>query len=118
MSFNSRLGLRDILAADGGTSSIELRPGPEHEVAPGLVHFAVLATLAEVAAAAAAGAPVLPTHVSLQLMRRAGSDQPLLARGKLLKAGRTLLFAEGEVSQNGELVAKATVTFARVAEAR
>jgi acyl-coenzyme A thioesterase PaaI-like protein len=30
----------------------------------------------------------------------------------LLRRGRTLAFAEGEVSQDGQLVAKATVTFA------
>ena len=62
----------------------------------------------------AAAAPVVPTHVSVQLLRRASSAEPLAARGRVLKAGRALIFAEGEVTQAGELVAKATVTFARV----
>jgi acyl-coenzyme A thioesterase PaaI-like protein len=110
MGFNEELGMR--IGSDG--VSIELEPAAAHEAVPGAVHFAVLATLAEVAAARAASAPVVPTHVSVQLLRRAGSGATLVARGRVLKAGRTLIFAEGEVEQAGEPVAKATVTFARV----
>lgn len=110
MGFNEGLGLR--VGADG--ESIELAPGAAHEAVPGAVHFAVLATLAEVAAAHAAATAVVPTHVSVQLLRRATSGVTLVGRGRVLKAGRTLIFAEGEVAQAGELVAKATVTFARV----
>src|SRR5512134_751580 len=109
MGFNEGLGLH--VGADG--ASIELVPGAAHEVIPGTVHFAVLATLAEVAAAHAAAAAVVPTHVSVQLLRRATAGATLVGRGRVLKAGRTLIFAEGEVSQGDELVAKATVTFAR-----
>ena len=109
MSFNDRLGLRR--GAEPGT--VELDPTTEHEIVPDTIHFAVLATLAEVSAASAVGAGVVPTQVSLQLVRRARTA-PLQGRGRVLKAGRTLVFAEGEVSQDGELVAKAAVTFARV----
>ncbi len=109
MSFNGSLGLR--LAAHG--NGVELDPTSAHEVAPGTIHFAVLATLAEVAAAHAAGAAVVPTHVSVQLMRRARTER-LEARGRVLRSGRTLIFAEAEVTQGDELIAKATVTFARV----
>lgn len=110
MSFQRALGFR--AGADG--ESIELDPTGDHEVAPGTIHFAVLATLGEVAAAQAAGAPVVPTHVSLQLMSRAAPGTTLVARGRLLKSGRTLIFAEGEVSQGERTVAKVAVTFARV----
>ncbi len=55
----------------------------------------------------------MPTHLSLQLVKRAQTGK-LEARGRVLRAGRTLIFAEGEVFQLGALVAKATVTFARV----
>ena len=109
MSFNDRLGLRS--GAEPGT--VELEPSATHEIAPDTIHFAVLATLAEVAAARAVGAGVVPTQLSLQLVRRARTAL-LLGRGRVLKAGRTLVFAEGEVTQGGELVAKAAVTFARV----
>jgi len=107
-AFNQALGLR---AGENGTVLLDTRP--EHEVAPGTVHFAVLATLAEVAAAGAAGASVVPASVHLSLMRRAVPGR-LEGRGQVLKRGRTLLVAEGEVRQDGDLVAKATVTFAVV----
>ena len=106
MSFNSDLGL-----SAGEDGSVHLDAGREHEVAPGTVHFAVLTTLAEVAAAGSVGAAVVPTTVSVQLMRRA-TRGPLVGRGRLLKRGRRLAFAEGEVTQNDRLVAKAAVTFA------
>jgi acyl-coenzyme A thioesterase PaaI-like protein len=109
-TFNSQLGMRP--GTDSATVLLETRP--EHQVMPGTIHFAVLATLAEVAAASAAGASVVPTALSLQLLRRARHPGALEARGRVLKAGRTLIFAEGEVLQDGELVAKAAVTFARV----
>ena len=109
MSFNAHLGLR--LSEDG--SAILLDPKPEHEVAPGTIHFAVLTTLAEVAAAHAAEVAVVPTTVTVQLLRRAKPAR-LEARGKVTKLGRTLVFAEGEVFQDGDLVAKAAVTFARL----
>ena len=110
MSFNRNLGFR----LDAEADSIVLEPLAEHEVVPGTIHFAVLATLGEVAAAHAAAASVVPTHVSLQLLKRATPHAPIEARGRVLRSGRTLIFAEGEVSQHGELVAKVTVTFARV----
>jgi len=109
MSFNHALGFR--VSGDG--SSILLDATERHEVVPGTIHFAVLATLAEVAAAQAAAAAVVPTHLSLQLIKRAQTGK-LEARGRVLRAGRSLIFAEGEVYQLGVLVAKASVTFARV----
>jgi acyl-coenzyme A thioesterase PaaI-like protein len=107
-SFNTRLGL-----AAGPDGAVLLDAGEEHEVAPGVVHFAVLATVAEVAAAAAVGAPVVPAAVSLTLLRRATPGR-LEGRGRLLRRGGRLAVAEGEVHQDGALVAKATVTFALV----
>lgn len=105
-------GFNDWLAlAPGADGSVALDTRPEHEVVPGTVHFAVLATLAEVAAARAAGAAVVPTAVSLSLISRARPGR-LEGRGRLLKRGRRLAFAEGEVLQDGTLVAKAQVTFA------
>jgi acyl-coenzyme A thioesterase PaaI-like protein len=106
MGFNQALGL-----APGEDGAVVLDTRPEHEVVPGTVHFAVLATVAEVAAAGAVGAAVVPTALALSLVSRARPGR-LEGRGRLLKRGRRLAFAEGEVLQDGELVAKATVTFA------
>ena len=94
-----------------GPNEVVLDTRAEHQVAPGLIHFAVLTTLAEVSAATAVAGPVVPTTLHVNLLRRAAPGR-LIARGSVVKRGRTLTVAEGEVLQNDKLVAKATVTFA------
>lgn len=105
-NFNDTLNMKP-----GPDGTLVLDTRPEHQVMPGTIHFAVLATLAEVAAAGAVGAPVVPASVDLQLLRRAAPGR-LVARGILLKRGRRLAFAEGEIFQDDALVAKASVQFA------
>ena len=89
-------------------------PRPEHQVAPDVVHFAVLTTLAEIAAAGTVGGAVVPATVTVHLLSRARLA-PLVARGRLLRKGKRLAVSEGEVTQDGQLVAKATVQFAVLA---
>ncbi len=114
MGFNDHLGLRP----DEEGSGVVLDTRPEHEIIPGTIHFAVLTTLGEVSAAAAVGASVVPASLSVQLLRRAVPGR-LHGRGRVLKHGRRLAFAEGEVFQetDGEeqLVAKVSVQFAVLA---
>jgi len=107
--FNQELGL--VPGDDGASVVLDTRP--EHEVVPGTVHFAVLATLAEVSAAQSVAAGVVPASVTLNLLSRAEPGR-LVGRGRLLKRGRRLAVAEGEVTQGERLVAKAVVTFALV----
>ncbi len=106
-SFNDHLGLH---RGDDG-ESIVLDTRPEHQIVPGTIHFAVLTTLAEVAAAQATEASVVPASVHVQLLSRAEPGR-LVAKGRLLRRGRRAAFAEGEVTQDGKLVAKASVQFA------
>jgi acyl-coenzyme A thioesterase PaaI-like protein len=108
-TFNSWLGLLPGEEA----YEVVLDTRPEHEVAPGTIHFAVLATLGEVAAAAAVEAAVVPADVQVQLLARARPGR-LMATGTLLKRGGRLAFARGEVRQEGRLVAAVAVTFAFV----
>lgn len=103
--FNSRLGM----ALEGDAVVLETKP--EHEVAPGMIHFAVLATMAEVAAARSVGSAVMPAQISLSLLSVASPGR-LEARGAVLRRGKRLCVAEGEVRQGESLVAKAVVTFA------
>jgi acyl-coenzyme A thioesterase PaaI-like protein len=107
--FASRLGFRRGTAPH----EIVLDAGPEHEVVPGTIHFAVLATLGEMAAAAAVEAAVVPVAVHAQLLTRARPGE-LAARGTLLRRGGRLAFARGEVEQDGRTVAAVDVTFALV----
>jgi acyl-coenzyme A thioesterase PaaI-like protein len=105
-NFNEALGLR--LGEEG---TVVLDPRPEHQVAPGVIHFAVLTTLAEVSAAGAVGGPVVPASVTIHLLERARLAT-LVGRGRLLRRGKRFAVAEGEVTQDGRLVAKATVQYA------
>ena len=108
-SFGAWLGFR----RGEGAHEIVLATRAEHEVVPGTIHFAVLTTLGEVAAAAAVEAAVVPASVHAQLIARA-TPGTLLARGRLLRRGKRLAFARGEVEQDGKLVAAVDVTFALV----
>ena len=105
MGFNDHLGL---VREESGVS---LDTRPEHEVIPGLIHFAVLTTMAEVSAAIAVGASVVPASIHVNLLSPARPGR-LTAEGVLIKRGRTLSVAEGRVLQEDRLVARATVTFA------
>ena len=46
--------------------------------------------------------------MSVHLLSRAGLA-PLVGHGRLLRKGKRMAVAEGEVTQDGQLVAKATV---------
>jgi uncharacterized protein (TIGR00369 family) len=106
--FNSWLGLK--LGADGETVELEAR-APEHQIGHDMVHLAVLTTLGEVAAARAVGGAVVPTALTANFLRPAPLG-PLQARGRVLKRGKKISTAEGEVRKGETLVAKVTVTFA------
>lgn len=105
-NFNTDLGIRP-----DGDGRVVLDAEARHQVAPGLIHFAVLTTIAEVAAAASVGAAVVPASLTVNLMAPAKPGR-VQGRGTLLRRGRRLAVAEGEVTQDGKLVAKAVVTFA------
>ena len=57
--------------------------------------------------------PVVPASITVHLLSRAGLA-PLVGHGRLLRKGKRMAVAEGEVTQDGQLVAKATVQFAIV----
>jgi acyl-coenzyme A thioesterase PaaI-like protein len=105
MSFNRTLGLR----REG--DEVVLDTKPEHEVVPGMIHFAVLTTMCEVAAAGAVDASVVPASLTVNLLERAAPGR-LVARGTLIRKGKRLAVAEGEVFSGETRVAKAVVTFA------
>jgi acyl-coenzyme A thioesterase PaaI-like protein len=55
----------------------------------------------------------VPVSITVHLLSRAGLA-PLVGHGRLLRKGKRMAVAEGEVTQDGQLVAKATVQFAIV----
>ncbi len=106
-SFNDVLGLQP--GDEEGT--VVLDPRPEHQIVPNVLHFAILATVAEVAAARAVAAAVVPASIHLNLLRPARAER-VVGRGTVVRRGRRATVAEGEVWQGDRLVAKATVQFA------
>lgn len=106
-NFNDHLGLKP----GDDDVTVHLTTRPEHQIMPGTIHFAVLTAMAEVAAARAVGTAVVPASVTVNLLSRA-EPGTLVARGTLIRRGRSLAVAEGEVFRDDKRVAKATVTFA------
>ena len=107
IDFNQHLGI--TRGEEPGTVILDTRP--EHRIGPEAIHFAVLTTVAEVSAATVVGGAVVPASVHVSLLKAAAPGR-LQGRGTLIRRGRRLAVAEGEVFQDGRLVAKATVQFA------
>jgi len=102
-----------------GQCITSLRPRPEHRQQHGFVHACVVAALADHTSGCAAATELRPdqdvitVEFKISFLRPAAGDK-LRCVGKLLRSGKTLVFAEAEVfaQNNGEekLVAKASAT--------
>ena len=85
----------------------------------GVVHGGALATLADIALFVAAGQGRLERRavtVTLQCsyLSAATLDAPLLAIGEVTRAGRSLVFAEGRITQGGRPVLSFSGTLKRL----
>jgi len=127
----AKQGLMSTLGATIGPISpgeveIALRPRPELSQQHGFVHAGAVAAIADSAAGYAAlslmppGTGVLSTEFKINLLAPAIGDR-IVARGRVVKAGRTLTVAQSEVfaetDGNETLVALLTATMMTV-EAR
>ena len=109
-----------------GAVEIALRPDPSVSQQHGFVHAGAVSAIADTAAGYAAlslmpaGRGVLTTEFKINLVAPAMGDR-IVARGKVIKAGRTLTLAQAEVfAESGEqarLVALLTATLMAI-EAR
>jgi uncharacterized protein (TIGR00369 family) len=120
----AKQGLMNTLGATLGNVSpglveIAIRPSPAISQQHGFVHAGALSAIADTAAGYAAlslmppGRGVLTTEFKINLVAPAVGDR-ILARGKVVKSGRTLTLAQTEVfaESNGQekLVALLTAT--------
>ncbi|MEH3145501.1 MAG: PaaI family thioesterase [Methylobacterium frigidaeris] len=106
-----------------GSVEIALRPGPAVSQQHGFVHAGAVSAIADSAAGYAAlslmppGAGVLTTEFKINLVAPAAGER-LVARGRVVKAGRTLTLAQAEVFSESEgrerLVALLTATLMTV----
>jgi uncharacterized protein (TIGR00369 family) len=113
--FVEHLGVRITERGDG---IVRLRLDPRAELANswGSVHGGVLMTLLDVALASA-GRSLDDTcngalTVEMKVNFIAAANGPVIGEGRAQRAGRSLIFSEGELrSEDGTLLAKATGTF-------
>ena len=111
--FADHCAIEEIGLVDGRTRLL-MKVGPEHLNNLGLVHGGALCTLLDVAMGTAcrshAGIPVMT--LAMQVAFLVPGRGSLTAEGRVLKAGRSIIYAEAEVhDQNGELVSKSSGTF-------
>jgi len=91
-----------LLRLEPGAVEIALRPAPSVSQQHGFVHAGAVAAIADSAAGYAAlslmapGTGVLTTEFKINLVAPAAGDR-LVARGRVVKAGRTLTLAQTEV---------------------
>lgn len=106
-----------------GAVEIALRPTPSVSQQHGFVHAGAVSAIADSAAGYAAlslmpdGTGVLTTEFKINLLAPAAGDR-IVARGRVVKAGRTLTLAQAEVFAESEgkekLVALLTATFMNI----
>lgn len=92
----------ELVNVGAGTAEIALRPAPAVSQQHGFVHAGAVSAIADTAAGYAAlglmppGAGVLTTEFKINLLAPAVGDR-IIARGRVVKAGRTLTLAQTEV---------------------
>jgi len=103
-----------------GTAVMSMRVQKRHKQIHGVVHGGILASLADTAGAMAAY-PLVPrgtrlATVEMKINYLESVDRGLItARSRVLRLGRTLVITECEIlDANGNLAAKALMTFARM----
>lgn len=125
MPFVDHVGAR-VVEADAGTSLLTLVIQPQHFNTNGVVHGAVLFTLADTGMGAALYPTLEPGKACATIEIKIAYFRPVLqgllsCRSQLAHRGRSTASLESTLSVDGTVVGKATGTFAiferRVAEA-
>ena len=115
-AFHQRWGMR-LERVVPGEVDVTMETEPEHLNLVGVVHGGVLSTLADTATGLALHTALEPgfTHVTSQFnitFLAPGKPGTIMARGRVLKAGRRFGYAEADVvDAGGRLLARATATF-------
>ena len=113
--FLEHLGLR-LLEIGGGRARVRFDPRPEHLNSWKAIHGGGVMTVLDAALSSACRSLdrecVGATTVELKVNFVAAARGPVIAEGRAQRAGRSLLFAEGELLDGeGAMLAKATGTF-------
>lgn len=114
--FYQLMGIR-VSALGPGEAEVILESSFQHTNPLGLMHGGVLMSVADAAmgnAIRSLGIKGVTADCSTSFMAAAPLEGMLLARGKVIKAGKRLIFARAEVFSDGKIVADVKGTFANV----
>ena len=114
--FYQLVGIR-LSALGVGHAEVQLTASPEHTNPLGLLHGGVLMSMADAAmgnAIRSMGIKGVTADCSTAFVAPANLQGELLAQGKVVKAGRRLVYARAEVYSDGRIVADVKGTFANV----
>jgi uncharacterized protein (TIGR00369 family) len=112
--FASMCGV-EALGFENGRTRLRLALKPEHGNNLGIAHGGVICTLLDIAMGTAArctiGVPVMTLDMHTSFI--GPGRGVLIGEGRVLRAGRSILFCEAEVTaeDTGELIAKASAVF-------
>lgn len=118
--FSAHLGFR-VVRADADGAVVEADPQPEHLNGGGILHGGYLSALLDSAtgwAVHGAGPEgMVAPHVTLttQFLKAGVADRPLVATATCTSVGRRICTTQGEVTQDGRVIARATGTHAVIA---
>lgn len=115
--FSRMLGF-ELVEREAGRVVIEATPGPEHANGGGILHGGYLAALLDsttgwaVHSALEEGTPAPHTHLSVQYVRAGVPGTRLICVGRCIRAGRRVAAAEAEITQDGDVIARAVTSHA------
>lgn len=115
--FSQHLGFR-VVRADAEGALVEADPRPEHLNGGGILHGGYLSALLDSAtgwAVHGAGPEgMVAPHVTLttQFLRAGAAGTPLVATASCTSVGRRICTTQGEITQGGTVIARATGTHA------
>ena len=107
-----------------GLAEITLKVGPQHLNRLSIPHGGVLATLLDSAAGFAAAyvddpekpRTVVTLSINVMFLGQARIGETLVARGKRIGGGKSIGYAEAEVTCNGRAIARAEAVFKYLAD--
>lgn len=111
--FDKKLGLR-VVEVERGKAVIELNIKQEFLNSNGIIHGGLTASLCDTAMGASAmtlGVNPLTVEMKVNYLSPGGTDGKFIAVGRVIKEGRTLIFAESEIYYNDKLIAKSIGTY-------
>ena len=106
------------LSKEKGRTRLAVTAGPQHDNSFGRAHGGLIMTLLDVAMGSAArsvcGEAASIMTVNMQSQFLAAGTGELTAEGRVVRAGRTLIYCEGDVTgPDGALVARGSGSFMR-----